>query len=215
MPHKRFKPNNKPLPLLKIFCEGEKTEPNYIAGYLNDMTDQSRRSLIRIQINDKNTPVQLVDEAIKEKNKPTSLNEDQIWVVYDRESIAKYKEKLHTEALKKAEINNINIALSNVCFEYWLLLHIKDTTAPYGSFSDLKSKSEFFEEFKKIFPLGYEKSSRSIFTLLKHGLGDARRRAKRLNLDGVTSAPPGKSYPHQINPFMGMVCLLDAIDKFK
>jgi len=60
----------------------------------------------------KNTPVQLVEAAIEFKDSPRSIDGDQFWVVYDRESIAKYSRDLHLKAWQKADSNDINIALA-------------------------------------------------------------------------------------------------------
>ena len=123
MPKKR-KPQQRELkPRLHIFCEGEETEPNYLNGYIERCFPGTTLTLVRRT--EKNTPVQLVDVAIKEKSRNPS--DDQFWVVYDRESSIKYPDSLHDEARDKAGANGIGIAFSNVCFEVWLLLHFQET----------------------------------------------------------------------------------------
>ncbi len=215
MPKPRKKSKIKPLKTLRIFCEGAKTEPNYLKGYIACLDSAARKSVIEVEKTRKNTAVQLVKEAIAFKSSPNSLPEDEFWVVYDRESVAKYSEELHANAFSEAERNGINVALCNVCFEYWILIHFVDTDAPYSSYDNLKNESVLFPETKKVFKSEYEKSTRNIFDLLKERLADARARAMRLNARGKANAKDGRQKPYQINPYVGFVDLLDAIDKFK
>ncbi|MBY9062637.1 RloB family protein [Sphingomonas yunnanensis] len=214
MPKPRKPANQKPLKTLKIFCEGEKTEPNYLKGYIATLDSEARKSVVEVEPTRKNTAVQLVDEAIKAKKSADSLPEDEFWVVYDRESIAKYSDELHSRAISKASGADVKVALCNVCFEYWILLHFIDTDAPYQNFDDLKKNSALNQEVKKVCGCDYDKSSASLFDSIKKLIPDAKRRGARLNKRGVENAESGRSKPYQINPYVGIVDLLDAIDKF-
>jgi hypothetical protein len=214
MPKKRKPSRLKPLKTLRIFCEGERTEPNYLKGYIATLDNRERKSVVEVEKTRKNTAVQLVDEAISMKKSSGSLPDDEFWVVYDRESVGKYSDELHTKARAKADKAGICIALCNVCFEYWLLIHLVDTDAPFGSYDDLIGTSALRAQMKAQCGCDYEKSTRSIFDLLKLRLPDARARAKRLNAKGLKSAEAGRDQPHHINPYVGIVDLLDAIDAF-
>ena len=167
-----------------------------------------------VEATKKNTPVQLVEVAITAKASPKSLPEDEFWVVYDRESTSKYPETLHAKAMDKAVGNGINTALSNVCFEYWLLLHFVETSAPYSSFEDLRKNSPLNDEVKKRCGVDYEKSTRDLFSKIQPDIVPARARGSKLNAAGVKSADLNKDRAYQVNPFVGMVLLLDAIDAF-
>jgi len=214
MPKKRKPSQLKPLKTLRIFCEGERTEPNYLKGYIATLDNRARKSVVEVEKTRKNTAVQLVEEAIGMKKSSGSLPEDEFWVVYDRESVGKYSDELHAKARAKAGKAGINIALCNVCFEYWLLLHLVDTDAPFGSYDDLIGTSALRVQMKAQCGCDYTKSTRSIFDLLRRRLPDARARAKRLNAKGLESAEVGRDQPHHINPYVGIVDLLDAIDAF-
>jgi hypothetical protein len=214
MPKPRKPSNVKPFKTLRIFCEGEKTEPVYLNGYLKTLHDTARKSVVRIEDTNKNTPVQLVEVAINAKNSPNSLPDDEIWVVYDRESVAKYDDSLHATARQNAAGAGVKIAICNVCFEYWLLLHFVETDAPYSSFDNLMKNSALKAAFKSACGYDYEKSGRSLFEKLKAHIPEARKRALRLNNNGKQNANPARSEPHQINPYVGIVELLDAIDAF-
>jgi hypothetical protein len=214
MPKKRKKSEQIPLPTLRIYCEGEKTEPIYLNGYLRSLPSQTRKTVVSVEATKKNTPVQLVEVAIAAKASPKSLPEDEFWVVYDRESTSKYPETLHAKAMDKAVGNGINTALSNVCFEYWLLLHFVETSAPYSSFEDLRKNSPLNDEVKKRCGVDYEKSTRDLFSKIQPDIVPARARGSKLNAAGVKSADLNKDRAYQVNPFVGMVLLLDAIDAF-
>ena len=214
MPKKRNQPKHKPRKTLSIFCEGACTEPNYLNDYIKALDNPARKSVIVVEKTRKNTAVQLVEEAISFKKSSNSLPEDEFWVVYDRESVAKYSDDLHAKAREKANKAGINIALSNVCFEYWLLVHLVDTDAPFSCYDDLIKTSALRAEIQAQCGRDYDKAMGSIFGLLKSRLPDARERAKRLNAKGLQTAEAGRDQPHHINPYVGVVDLLDAIDVF-
>lgn len=67
MPKKRKPANLKPLKTLRVFCEGECSEPNYLKGYIATLDSRARKSVIEVQKTRKNTAVQLVEEAISAK----------------------------------------------------------------------------------------------------------------------------------------------------
>ena len=89
MPKKHSRPQRPVKPILRIFCEGKKTEPHYFNGYIGrKFPANSRLKVIRIEPTKKNTPKELVEEAVKTKK--AALDGDVFWVVYDRESEQKY-----------------------------------------------------------------------------------------------------------------------------
>lgn len=214
MPKPRKPANQKPLKTLRIFCEGEKTEPGYLKGYIATLDSEARKSVVEVEPTRKNTPIQLVEEAIKFKQSSGSLPDDEFWVVYDREGVAKYSDALHSKALNMAQVAGVNVALCNVCFEYWILIHFVDTTAPYQNFDDLKRNSALYGEFKRHCGFDYGKSMGALFELIKDRVPEARTRGHRINRSGINNAQQGHGNPYQVNPHVGIVDLLDAIDKF-
>ena len=66
MPKKKKNNNKSTEPVLHIYCEGEKTEPIYINGYIDYFYSEHRNILV-VEDTNKNTPVQLVETAIKAK----------------------------------------------------------------------------------------------------------------------------------------------------
>ncbi|MBQ0713039.1 MAG: RloB domain-containing protein [Porticoccus sp.] len=215
MPRPRRNASKKLRPVLHIFCEGEKTEPNYINGYLRKFHASNRLlKVIKVEKTDKNTPVQLVEEAIKLKEDKDTPALDFFWVVYDREAESKYSDTLHREALDKAQGKNIKVSLTTICFEVWLLLHFSDTAAPYSSCSDLLKNSSLNDELNKLGIKKYDKASNDIFELISDRIPDARVRAERMNDAIIKSSSHNKDHPYSLNPYTGVHLLLDAIDDF-
>jgi hypothetical protein len=216
MPKKKPTITLNPRKLLHIYCEGEKTEPNYLNSYIQaNFPGNSGRKVIVVEETKKNTPRQLVDVATAAKKSDRNIDDDEYWVVYDRESTSKYSDELHAKASKKALDNGVHIALSNVCFELWVLLHFKANTASFDCCVDLMENSSLMGEFKKI-GIKYEKSGTLIFDkLTKEMIVDARVRAKKMNQTTLNSAPKNVIQPHKLNPYTDVHLLLDAIDKFK
>ncbi|MGV8891716.1 MAG: RloB family protein [Burkholderiaceae bacterium] len=216
MPKKIIKRNLPVLSKMHIYCEGKKTEPNYIDKYLRKyFAGNRRKDLIKVEPTSKNTPLELVNAAINHKVSSDCPKNDVFWVVYDRESIAKYPDATHLKAIQKARSKGVNVALSNVCFELWILLHFKDNTASYSNYDDLMATSPLKAEFAKIGVAKYEKGQSAIFNLIVDDIGKARTRAAAMNVATIKSANPGVVEPHLLNPYTDMHLLLDAIDKFK
>lgn len=199
MPKKKKSENRPVLPVFRIFCEGEKTEPLYIKGYVSHF-HSDKRNVIVVEKSNKNTPVQLVEAARDAKNEG-QVN-DVIWAVFDRESETKYPHHLHNEAREIAKTNGIEIALSNVCFEYWLLLHFTYTAASYSSCDDLLKKSTFKKCLKDIGINDYDKGLALLFDKLKNLVPDALENSERLKQQAIKSAAVGKETPHYLNPYV-------------
>lgn len=215
MPKKKQPSNRHVGRVLHIYCEGEKTEPIYINNFIEHKFGSDKaRKVIRVEPTKKNTPVQLVDVAVRHKNRHDCPAGDEFWVVYDRERIAKYPHELHAKARAKANANGIEVALSNVCFELWLLLHLTDSSASYSDCDDLLANSQLKKKLADRGVINYDKGCVSIFEAIKNDIEPARARAKLLNKNTLANAPQGITAPHMLNPYTDMYLLLDAIDMF-
>ena len=197
-----------------IFCEGEKTEPNYLQQYIDSAADSTSTHVVEISKTRKNTPKQLVDEACKLIKSDRFLGDDEVWVVYDRESPKKYAEDLHAKSHKKALDNSISIAISNVCFEIWILLHFCYSATPYENYEDLRKKSPLETQFQNHTGQEYGKSILDLYSLLSGLTSTARQNAKRLRATQELSAAQGKDKPYHLNPYTDIDLLLDNIDSF-
>jgi hypothetical protein len=203
MPKKQKRQQRDLKPRLHIFCEGEKTEPNYLNGYIDRYFPGTK--LTRVHETKKNTPVQLVNEAIAEKTRRDIPEEDQFWVVYDRESPVKYSDAKHEEAYAKAKANGIKIAFSNVCFEVWLLLHFQATVPAFNTCDDLCKRSPL----KKYIP-NYDKGAKRNYTETE--ISNARKNAVKLNKQTIAGADASWTKPYQWNPYTDVYMLLNAMD---
>jgi len=199
--------------VMYIFCEGEKTEPFYIESYINDHAS-SKSKVIRIPKTKKNTPEQLVNMAVEKKNSGMTAEGDAFWVVYDREAVQQHSHATHKRAWDKAKSNGINVALSNVCFEFWLLLHFGYTNAAYTSYANLMSHSNFVKNLKVIKIENYDKGSKSIYKNIKPGLENARKNADKLNEYIKSIHPNNIEEPYLCGSYTGFNNLLNAIDTF-
>lgn len=211
MPKKKKTQNLHVQPVFKIFCEGQKTEPYYINGYI-DYYHPGKRGIIVVEDTAKNTPVQLVDIAVQAKAE--GQGDDVIWVVFDRESREKYPDKLHAKARKKAEDNGIEIGFSNVCFEYWILLHFTYSTACYESCSELQRQSELKTHLNQHGIEKYEKGHPSLFEKIKDKVPQAIKNAEKLKINMEAEADPSRSKPYHINPYVDVHEMFKDIEKF-
>lgn len=202
-------------PKLHIFCEGEKTEPCYFNGYLSKFHSSNRLlQVVKVEKTNKNTPVQLVEEAIKLKSSKETPDGDVFWVVYDREAKSKYADSLHAKARNNAIANNIELAITNVCFEVWILLHFIESSAQYTSCDNFLQKSDFKKILKGEGIKSYSKSDASVFDLISNRIPDARERSKRMNQSTLDASNETEEIPHLLNPYSNVHQLLTAIDDF-
>jgi len=199
---------------MHILCEGEKTEPFYIKGYVLAHAP-NKASVISVPDVKYNTPIALVDEAIRLKNSRETSPGDEFWVVYDREAVSKYAHELHLQARNKANKNNIHIGLSNICFELWLLQHFGYRNTPYSCCDDLLKNSPLKADLIKARVGDYTKGDPHLFTKVQHGVTLARARAAALNRENLNSAANGVTHPHMLSAYTDIHLLLDAIDAFK
>lgn len=218
----RKKPNRTIKKKIFIFCEGKNTEPDYLQSYIHEHHQNCTRLAkinrpINIEDTNKNTPVQLVSVAIDFKNK-LEHPQDEVWVVYDRESTHKYPDSLHQEAYSEAKNNNIKVALSNICFEYWLLLHLTKASPGMSDCNTLISSRLFKSNFDKIGFKNYSKDSNTSkdaakFLVKKNYIETAVSNAKEINRQTINSSPHDESKPYRLQPYTDVYKLLNAIDQ--
>ena len=132
-----------------ILCEDAKSSKMYFESFKKD--PELRRHLAALEVfHPKNyNPVGLVNEAKKKKKKAKKeRNEyDEIWVVLDKDGHAKVGDTIET-----AKANGIKVALSVICFEYWVLLHFEKTTKPFSKGDEIVSyfkKKKYLKNYQK------------------------------------------------------------------
>jgi len=135
---------------LLIICEDEKSSKLYFESFKKD--EKLKRELASVNIEvvhpKYHSPVGLVKEAKlkKQKAKRDRNPYDEIWIVLDKDYHANID-----KAFNMAYDNNFKIALSVICFEYWILLHFKKTSKPFNKCDDIISciRKHHFAEYLK------------------------------------------------------------------
>ncbi len=192
----RRKPFLDPKPRILVVTEGEITEPDYIEGF----THACRNLRVTVKVADEHgVPITLVRTAKRYKEdaeqaatseKDDNLAYDSVWCVFDIDDHPKV-----SEAKVTARDNNIELAVSNPCFELWLLLHFRENPG-------MQHRDKIEQLLKKHVP-GYKKSVD--YGAYAAGYAQAVIRAERLD----TSAK-GASEPNR-NPTTGVYLLTELI----
>lgn len=107
-----------------VFCEGEVSEPAYVKA-LKSLPDVRRQSALTVEIDrDPGVPMPLVERAIERARQDEV---DECWCVFDVESPTPHPNL--QQAIEKATRHGIRLAVSNPCFELWLILHLQEQSA--------------------------------------------------------------------------------------
>ena len=113
-----------------VFCEGTKTEPDYIEALRQEPAVRNSASVIRIDKEASGAvPLTLVNAAAEARARSSQEQGeiDEVWCLFDVEWPQNHPGL--PEAKTKAERGGVRLAISNPCFELWLALHFDDHTA--------------------------------------------------------------------------------------
>lgn len=181
---RRRPPRLTPRPRILVVCEGEKTEP----GYLESLRITEKIRLVQIDIVEAaGVPKTIVELAVKKKReaekrarreRDRSLSYDEVWCIFDRDEHPNVP-----EALQQARDNGIHVALSNPCFELWVLLHFQEQTAWIHRHAAQGRCSGHIP--------GYDK--KVTYEELRGQYPDAVRRAKALDAQQERNHQPGEN----------------------
>ncbi len=122
--------------ILFVGIEGGSRTSSKEAKYLDMFHGFNKNVQVRVYPCDehKSAPLHVLDH-LKNKLKEEILQEgDEAWLVIDRD---RYGSHL-PEVARRCNDANVRLALSNPCFEYWLLLHLVDPQAHLQSCGDVK-----------------------------------------------------------------------------
>lgn len=126
MSKRQFKPRTRTsgvrdARLIIIATEGNKTEPHYF----NAIATYYRNSKVHVEVLERKSTASAPEHVITELDKfrrEYSLNEhDELWLVIDLDGWGSGK---LSEVSTQCEQKNYGFAVSNPCFEVWLLLHV-------------------------------------------------------------------------------------------
>ncbi|MFP3872069.1 MAG: RloB family protein [Candidatus Aenigmatarchaeota archaeon] len=139
-----------PQSILVIVSEGEKTELKYFSNY------RKRGCGLKIETpnTSKTDPLGLVKYAERQirKNELEPDGDDEVWCVFD---VDQNKENIK-KAVDEAEDNDINIALSNPCFELWFLLHFELRQTELSCDDTIDNLKKYLPDYSKNQDIFYE-----------------------------------------------------------
>jgi hypothetical protein len=192
----RGAPRNTVRRRLLIVCEGVVTEPDYLYG----LERWARNNTVQIDIPPEHgVPLTLVRraEALAEQAKSAAKREgdaflayDEVWCAFDIDEHPNID-----DACQLARARGIQLAVSNPCFELWILLHFRESPGALHRRTLQRMVGEYLP--------GYDKHLD--FERVAPGLEDAVRRARRLDRDAQEEGESGR------NPSTGFYRLADSI----
>ena len=185
-----------PKRLILIVCEGQNTEPQYLHG----LARAHRNSRVHIEIAPEHgVPRTLVEVAKQRKlenendavrKRDQNLRYDAVWCVFDIDD-----HPAIFDAKQMARSNGIELAVSNPCFELWLLLHFRESPG-------MQTRGKIHKMLGSHVP-GYDK--RVDYATYSDGYENAVKRAERLDRSAESDGEPGR------NPTTGVHKLTERI----
>jgi RloB-like protein len=184
---------------LLVVCEGEVTEPEYFEGFRR----WCRNSRVEVRVEGPaGVPMSLVTKArdLREQaeheaatERDENLRYDEVWCVFDRDEHPRV-----IEARQMAKDNGLRLAMSNACFELWLILHFRESPGA-------QHRHHLQTTLKELMP-GVE-GKHIDFERLIPGYDDAFRRAERLEQAAIARGEEGG------DPTTEVFHLTDSIDE--
>jgi hypothetical protein len=185
-----------PKTTIRVYSEGQSTEPEYIDAFKR-LPELAEAVAIDISIERTGaSPMTLVEMACEARRR-SELDVDHFWCVFDVESPMPHPNL--DRARQMARDNGVNLAVSNPCFEVWLILHLEDQNA-------YMTTAEAVHRRKELDGANDKHLDSTLYMPRRH---DAAARAARLKLK---HAGDGSSFP-QDNPsssFADFVNLVEA-----
>lgn len=183
-----------------VYCEGELTEITYFKGIRREL----RAATVQIEIGSHHgEPHGLVRRAIAHQRlAPRRARDrfevyDQVWCVFDVESPQPHPRL--DDALHLARRFGVQCAVSNPCFELWLLLHFREQTGHLTTAEACKLLAAC--------PCGYRTTAKQLdYDSLRVHREHASERAERLDVRTAT-APTVRDR----NPWTSVHALVDAL----
>ena len=209
-PEKRGQKKRKINPVILIITEGSKTEPMYFDNYRTRQTNIDVRIVSNKADGAKTDYTHLLDKAISYKKEEQISIEygDSTWIVADGDVDYKTQNALNTknqkllDARKRAHAKNIEIIISNPCFEFWYLLHFMYSTKHFNDYRSVQA------ELNKYIP-NYEKS-KDIYSQLSSYTGKATEHAKQIERSHINN---GYSLPFglDVSPYTDVYKLIEKL----
>lgn len=199
-PLKRKVATRRPRKTLVVFCEGERTEPEYLDALKRQPPVRDVAAVdLRVETGQGGSvPRTLVAMAIDARSRAAEEEAeiDEFWCVFDVEWPRNHPGL--ADAIQQARANSIKLAISNPCFELWLILHFQD----YSSWLDNNQARRLRRQLDGSSDKGLDAAKYMPFA------ADAARRAAGLDKRHLQD---GTVFPHN-NPTSGMHRLLAAVE---
>jgi hypothetical protein len=159
-------------PCVLVVCNGGKTSTEYL--YFTGFRDAHNLNTLRVEPSNKViAPVQLV--ACAELRARECADYDEVWAVCDVDDFDL------TEAKRLASSSGVMLAISNPCFEVWLLLHYVEWTRA------LAKPAEATRRVKKHCPAWSK--GRTQYSQFANGIQQAVARARKLEAAAAVEQP--------------------------
>lgn len=186
----RTRRNGKPRIL--ILCEGKQTEPNYFKGLTQ--AKHLTNVVVRPSRKKQTGPTGLLTRLHEELEYDPDL--DEIYCVLDHDGrdteIRKFTAAL-TAVDKKTDSTQIQMILSDPCFEFWLLLHFEITDRPFAVGTHAAGCEDVIRQLKRHLPK-YEKNDVQVFEKCHEHVDTAIENSRKLQYTEPLSSEP--SAPH-------------------
>ena len=154
-----------PRKTILIICEGESTEPHYF----EELKKRIRLTTAEVEVVGQGAEIKgLIKAALRLKKdreqqsrqSPSLASYDEVWCVVDTEL---EKDNVQWESgVQLAQVNEIKLAWSNPCFEYWLLLHLEKVGSSFNgkqalvhrirTHFDFRPNKPYFENLAHLIP---------------------------------------------------------------
>jgi hypothetical protein len=134
-----------------IACEGRKTE----YGYFNAIRQSMRLPTLRVLVVRPygTDPLTIVRTALNHKRERererTWTKKDSAWAVFDGDEHKLENLVNWNNAIQLAERNEIRLAISNPCFEFWYLLHFRDHSGNLSRIDASRLLRQYIAQYEK------------------------------------------------------------------
>lgn len=181
-PHRDRARTQTPRHIVRVLTEGRRTEPDYLSGW------KRHNAGVHLDFAETGmTPDALVRRAKehvrRQPRKHAEREFDEIWCVFDTDA-----HKNLQQAMEDARQSGIRVAVSNPCFELWLVLHVQDQNRHIDRHAVQRlSKQLGLSDGKRI-------AEAAKNTLIDH-FQDAKQRAQALDELHFGNNSPDRSNP--------------------
>lgn len=164
-----------------IVAEGERTEPLYLQGLVNEIKEKCGgridiEMIPQVDIHGVGCSTNKLIEKTQEIVNRAKFIYQNIWVVFDKDDFTDFD-----DAIANAEKLGYQVAWSNQCFEYWIYLHFNYSDSALHRDGWFDKVNDLFQEFH-IGEGEYRKNYEKIYEMLKAddrvkiAVGNAKRR---------------------------------------